>query len=38
MVADNCLDLDGLIAIADRRLYAAKAAGRDRVVASEAIP
>ena len=35
MVADNRLDLDGLIALADLRLYAAKAAGRNRVVAGE---
>ena len=35
VVADHCVDLDGLIAVADQRLYAAKAAGRNRVVASE---
>ena len=32
------VDRTPLLACADRRLYAAKAAGRDRVVAHDAIP
>ncbi|MDE3132073.1 MAG: GGDEF domain-containing protein [Acidobacteriota bacterium] len=32
--ADGATDLEALVSLADRRLYAAKAAGRDRVVAA----
>lgn len=34
--SDGCQTLDAMLATADRRLYAAKAAGRDRVCAADA--